>query len=210
MHFTFRMNAKHFRELRAWQAAYAFKLRIYELLEQEPISSDEKIHKQLREASASAPSQIAEGFGRFDPVDFARFVKMARATLMECQNHLQDAVDRRHITEQVREEHDQLAREALKEIAGLIDYLHSPEAKRNAELIRQRRQERRRRRTKERRNQEQQNQEQQNQEGRNPERRNPERRNPERKNPERKNPERKNPERKNPERKNPERKNPEP
>lgn len=122
------MNAKHFRDLRAWQVAYAFKLRIYDLIEQGSISNDEKIHGQLREASASAPGQIAEGFGRFDPVDFARFVKMARASLMECQNHLQDAVDRKHITEQAREEHDKLAREALKEIAGLIDYLHSPEA----------------------------------------------------------------------------------
>jgi four helix bundle protein len=175
------MNARHFRELRAWQAAYAFKLRIYDLLEQGPISRDEKIHKQLREASASAPGQIAEGFGRFDPVDFARFVKMARASLMECQNHLQDAVDRHHITEQVREEHDQLAGEALKEIAGLIDYLHSPEAKRNAERIRQKRQERRRRNT-EQRNQEQRNPEQRNPEPRNSEQRNPEQRNSERKN----------------------------
>ena len=80
------MNAKHFRELRAWQAAYAFKLRIYDLIEQGSISTDEKLHKQLREASASAPSQISEGFGRFDPVDFGRFVKIARASLMECRN----------------------------------------------------------------------------------------------------------------------------
>ena len=166
-----RMNARHFRELRAWQVAYAFKLRIYDLIEQESISRDETIHKQLREASASAPSQISEGFGRFDPVDFGRFVKMARASLVECQNHLQDAVDRHHITEAVREEHDKLAQEALKEIAGLLDYLHSPEAKRNAERIRQKRQERRQQRKQEQRNQEQgtENEERRNQEPKNAE-----------------------------------------
>ena len=140
------MIAKKFRELRAWQTAYAFKLKIYDLIEEGPLSEDERLRKQFREGAASAPSQISEGFGRFDPVDFARFVKMARASILECQNHLQDAVDRQHITEHVREEHDKLAREALMEIGGLLDYLHSPEAKRNAERIRQQRVERRRQR----------------------------------------------------------------
>jgi four helix bundle protein len=140
------MIAKKFRELRAWQATYAFKLKIYDLIEAGPLSEDESLKKQLREGAASAPSQISEGFGRFDPVDFARFVKMARASIIECQNHLQDAVDRQHITEHVRAEHDKLAREALMEIGGLLDYLHSPEAKRNAERIRQKRGERRQRR----------------------------------------------------------------
>jgi hypothetical protein len=36
--------------------------------------------------------------------------------------------------------------EAMKEIGGLLDYLQSPEAKRNADRIRQQRMERRRRR----------------------------------------------------------------
>jgi four helix bundle protein len=137
------MTAKTFRELRAWQTAQAFKLRVYELIKAGPLSNDERLCKQLREGAASATSQISEGFGRFDPADFARFVKMARASILECQNHLQDALDRRHITEQVRQEHDRLAQEALKEIGGLLDYLQSPEAKQNAERVRQKRRERR-------------------------------------------------------------------
>jgi four helix bundle protein len=140
------MVAKTFQELRAWQAAYGFKLKIYDLIDEGPLSKDERLQKQLREGAASAPGQISEGFGRFDPVDFARFVKMARASIIECQNHLKDAVDRRHITEHLREEHDKVAREALMEIGGLLDYLHSPEAKRNAERIRQKREERRQQR----------------------------------------------------------------
>jgi four helix bundle protein len=137
------MAAKNFRELRAWQLAYAFKLRIYDLIESTPISNDERLDRQLREGAASAPSQISEGFGRFDPVDFARFVKMARASIVECQNHLQDAVDRRHISDVTRQKHDNLAQEALMEIGGLLDYLQSPEAKKNAERVRQKRFERR-------------------------------------------------------------------
>jgi four helix bundle protein len=144
---SWRMIAKHFKELRAWQTAQAFKLSLYKLIEVGPLSGDERLRTQLREAAASATSHISEGFGRFDPVDFARFVKMARASIMECQNHLQDAVDRRYITESVRADHVAQSNEVLKEVGGLLDYLQSPEAKRNAERIKQRRFERRNRRS---------------------------------------------------------------
>jgi len=115
------MTAKTFRDLRAWQTAYAFKLRIYELIASGPLSNDETLRKQLRESAASA----------------------ARASLVECQNHLQDAVDRGHITNDVRHEYEKLAKDALLEIGGLLDYLQSPEAKKNAERVRQKRFERR-------------------------------------------------------------------
>jgi four helix bundle protein len=174
------MSAKSFRDLRAWQAARAFKIRIYALVETGSISRDEHLQNQLRDAAASAPSQISEGFGRFDPADFGRFVKMARASIVECQNHLQDAVDRRHITDDEREEYEKLVEPVLREIGGLLDYLQSPEAKRNAERIRQKRDERRQRRKHEQRNREQPNREQPNPEQRtpNPEQPNPEQRTP--------------------------------
>jgi four helix bundle protein len=129
------MTAKTFRDLRAWQATYAFKIRIYELTETGLLSKDNYFRKQLREAAASATSQISEGFGRFDPADFGRFVKMARASVLECQNHLQDAEDRCYISDDDRQEYEKLVQQALSEIGGLLDYLQSPEAKRNAERV---------------------------------------------------------------------------
>jgi four helix bundle protein len=139
------MAARTLEDLRAWRAAREFKVAIYRLIETTTIARDERLSTQLREAAASAVSQISEGYGRFDPLDFARFVKMARASLMECRNHLVDAVDRRHISEEVRKEHAEHAQAALMEIGGLLDYLQSSEAKQNAERIRQTRFERRRR-----------------------------------------------------------------
>jgi four helix bundle protein len=138
--------ARRFRDLRAWQSARAFKLEIDGLVLKPPLALDQRLACQLREAAASAPSAISEGFGRFDPADFARFLKMARASIIECQNHLQDAVDRGHITGEQEKALDGDAREALKEIGGLLDYLQSPEAKRNAERVRQARFDRRRKR----------------------------------------------------------------
>jgi hypothetical protein len=69
---------------------------------------------------------------------------MSLASLLECHNHLGDAVDRERITEAMRREHLPRWEEAMKEAGGLLDYLQSPEAKRNADRLRQRRIERRR------------------------------------------------------------------
>ena len=136
------MIAKRFEDLRAWQEARLFKLEVYELLDSGVFRAHPKLEGQLRDAAAGPPSHISEGFGRFDPVDFARFVKMGRAAILECQNHLQDGVDRGVLADATRERLTRKATEALMEIGGLLDYLHSPEAKRNAERIRQRRVER--------------------------------------------------------------------
>jgi four helix bundle protein len=140
------MVAKHYWELDAWQAVRAFKEGIYGLIEREPLANDLKLRDQLRESAASAQSHIAEGFGRFDPLDNARFVKMARASMLECHNHLGDAVDRKRITEETRREHLVRWEDAMKKVGGWLDYLQSPEAKRNADRIRQQRTERRRQR----------------------------------------------------------------
>ena len=58
---------------------------------------------------------------------------------MESQSHLIDAVDKRYITEQTRLELDSLAASALEEVTGLMEYLQSPEALRNARRARERR-----------------------------------------------------------------------
>src|SRR5262245_1691577 len=58
---------------------------------------------------------------------------------MESQSHLLDFVDKRYITEDVRLEVNQLAETALEEVTGLMEYLQSPEALRNARRARERR-----------------------------------------------------------------------
>jgi hypothetical protein len=69
------VSAKTYEELRAWQSVRAFKVGVYALTEQKPLSSDFKLCDQLRDAAASAQSHIAEGFGRFDPLDNAGSVR---------------------------------------------------------------------------------------------------------------------------------------
>ena len=130
---------KRFTDLRAWQACVVYKRAVYHLCLQEPLASDWKRRGQLEDAVWGPPGHVAEGFGRFNPADFARFVVMARASLMESQNHLLDAVDRGYITDEQRLKLNALAEVALQETTGLLEYLQSPEALRNARRARERR-----------------------------------------------------------------------
>lgn len=134
------MGVHSFHDLRAWQTARAFKLAVYRLSDTGTLARDFKLRDQLRESAASAVSQIAEGCGRFNPADFARFLGIAKASLMEAQNHLQDAVDRGHITDETRSEHHTLAQSALRDVTSLLEYLQSSKAADNAQRARAKRQ----------------------------------------------------------------------
>lgn len=132
-------GVRRFTDLRAWQACDVFKKAIYRLCQTEAIARDLGRRKQIEESSSRPTAHIAEGFGRFNPADFARFCVIARSSLMESQSHLLDLVDKRYITEPVRVDVNQLAETALEEVTGLMEYLQSPEALRNARRARERR-----------------------------------------------------------------------
>ena len=128
-----------FTQFRAWQACVTYKNAVYAICDMAPLATNFKKRRQLEDSVAGPPGHIAEGYGRFNPPDFANFVVFARASLMESQNHLLDLVDARHITEAKQQELDALAQEALREVTGLLEYLQSPEALRNARRARERR-----------------------------------------------------------------------
>ena len=132
-------GVRRFTDLRAWQACAVFKKAIYRLCDTEAIAKDLGRRKQIEESSSRPTAHIAEGFGRFNPADFARFCVIARSSLMESQSHLLDFVDKRYITEPARVDLNQLAETALEEVTGLMEYLQSPEALRNARRARERR-----------------------------------------------------------------------
>jgi four helix bundle protein len=132
-------GARRFHDLRAWQACDAYKKAVYQLCLDTPLSKDWKRRDQLEESVAGPPGHVAEGFGRFNPADFAKFLVIARSSLLESQNHLRDAVDKNYIGEETRLKLDMLAEVALEEVTGLMEYLQSPEALRNARRARERR-----------------------------------------------------------------------
>jgi hypothetical protein len=73
----------------------------------------------------SAPDNIAEGFYRFNPPDFANFVRMARGSLGEVRNQLPHARMRGYLNDEQFRELSRLCRRAIGACRGLRLYLLS-------------------------------------------------------------------------------------
>jgi len=114
---------KHFREIAAWQHARALKLKADSFLKQPQFRSQYKFCDQLSDSARSGPRNIAEGFGRFSNKDFARFVRIAKASEAEVLNHFIDAHDQELITDQELREGEHAAMKAMKAAVGLIRHL---------------------------------------------------------------------------------------
>jgi four helix bundle protein len=119
------MIARHYRELDCWQLSNELKKRIYAFLATMPAKNDFDFCKQIRGSARGAPRTIAEGFGRFRPRDFARYLEFARASLMETQNHLDDALEMRYISQQEHRQMFVLAKRAIGATGGLHRYLRT-------------------------------------------------------------------------------------
>jgi four helix bundle protein len=119
------MVARTYRELVCWQLSSDLKRRVYEFTAKPLVARDFDFCKQIRGSARGAPRTIAEGFGRFRPADFARYLEFARASLIETQNHLDDALDAHYLT---TDEHTQLwnlADRALRATTKLHQYLQT-------------------------------------------------------------------------------------
>jgi len=89
---------KDIREIAAWRLANDLKCRVDCFLERPEVKRKYRFCDQLADAARSAPSNIAEGFGRFGNKEFARFTRIAKASQVEVLNHLIDARDQRLLT----------------------------------------------------------------------------------------------------------------
>jgi len=76
---------KTFRDLIAWQKAMHVAKEVYKATSQMPDSERFGLTAQMRRAAVSVPSNIAEGHGRQSLPDYLRFLRTARASLMELQ-----------------------------------------------------------------------------------------------------------------------------
>ena len=72
--------AKSFRELKVWNKAIDLTVLIYELTDSFPKQEIYGLTSQMRRASVSVASNIAEGSARGTKRDFRQFVKLARGS----------------------------------------------------------------------------------------------------------------------------------
>lgn len=87
-------GVKAYTDLDCWQLSNSLKVAVYALIKNGDAAKDFEFRDQIRNAAASAPRNIAEGFGRYQPRQIRQYLHVANGSLMETANHLQDGVDR--------------------------------------------------------------------------------------------------------------------
>ena len=82
------MQVRCYQDLIAWQKAISLVTEVYAVTAQFPRRETYGLTSQLRRASISIPSNIAEGHGRATKGEFLQFLGHARGSLCEVQTQI--------------------------------------------------------------------------------------------------------------------------
>ena len=88
-----------FRQLKVWQKAHEVTLDIYRITQQFPKTEVYGLTSQMRRASISIGSNIAEGRGRDGDAEFGRFIQIACGSAAELEYQLLVARDLGYVAE---------------------------------------------------------------------------------------------------------------
>ena len=116
---------KSFEDLTVWQDAREFTNKIYILTKKFPKEELYGLTSQIRRATVSIMSNIAEGFDRRSDKELTNFLSIARASSSEVQNDLYIALDLNYISQVEFNQSYQKAKKIAKQINGLMTYLKS-------------------------------------------------------------------------------------
>ena len=114
---------ERFEDLKAWQKSRELTKLIYELSSGGNWAKDFGLRDQIRRASVSVMSNIAEGFERRGGAEFGRFLDMAKGSAGEVRCQLYVALDLGYADEEAFNQARGMAEEISRMVAGLASYL---------------------------------------------------------------------------------------
>jgi four helix bundle protein len=117
---------KRFEDLIAWQKARLLTKRIYQYSNRGDFARDFGLRDQIRRASVSIMSNIAEGYERDTTTEYHRFVSIAKSSCAEVRSQLYIAFDVGYLSQV---EFDSLLRQA-EEVGRIIGGLRAAIARR--------------------------------------------------------------------------------
>lgn len=91
---------KNFKELKVWQKSYHLCLELYRVTNDFPSEEKFGLSSQMRRASISIPSNIAEGYGRKTIPDYIRCLYIAYGSICELETQLLLSGDLGYLTEE--------------------------------------------------------------------------------------------------------------
>lgn len=114
-----------FEEIEAWKIARQLTNLIYKISEQGSFARDYGLKDQIRRASVSVMSNIAEGFESRTTTQFINYRGHAKGSSGEVRSQLYVALDLKYISQEQFAEACEIADKASRQISRFIDYLES-------------------------------------------------------------------------------------
>lgn len=121
---------KSFEELNVWQNARDLIKLIYNFTKKDKFSKDYSLIDQIRRASVSIMSNIAEGFERGSNKEFIQFLYIAKGSCGEVRSQLYVAFDQQYISEEYSSKAKQECEKLSAMVSNLIRYLGTKDARR--------------------------------------------------------------------------------
>ena len=122
-------TAKQLEELEVWQLGRDLRDLVVESVERYGAQMNQDFKDDLLRSARSVPANTAEGFGFFEERQFAKYLRIARASAMETKNHLLEC--RSMFPEADVQRMFELARRTMAAIASLIRYLEESARRKN-------------------------------------------------------------------------------
>lgn len=121
------MKFNRFEEIIAWQKGRELNTVINKLTDKKRFNYDINLINQMRSASGSITSNIAEGYERDGR--FIQFLSIAKGSSGDVRSQLYLAFDLEYISKEEFEKANGLSLEISRALLGLINYLKNSELK---------------------------------------------------------------------------------
>jgi four helix bundle protein len=118
-----------FEELECWKKSRLFNNDIYIITNNKFFKEDFDLRRQIRRASISVSSNIAEGFERNTDKEFKHFLYIAKGSAGEVRSQIYLSFDLRYLDRQTFQSLLIDIRNISKIISGLIKYLENTKRK---------------------------------------------------------------------------------
>ena len=123
------MKVKRFEDLDCWKKSRKLNSTVYEVTGAGKFARDFALKDQIRRASISMLSNIAEGFERGGDKEFLHFLAMAKGSCGEVRVQLYVAPDQEYLPQQAFDFLLESVEETGRMISGLMKYLGTSQLK---------------------------------------------------------------------------------
>lgn len=122
---------ERFEDLTSWQKARELNRLVYDATRKGAFAKDFGLRDQIRRASVSVMSNLAEGFERGGNKEFIQFLSNAKGSCGEVRCQLYAALDEKYLSETEFRELYERSQEIGRLISGFMAYLQRSELRGN-------------------------------------------------------------------------------